>query len=90
VAVGRYATAAGAFVPFVAGISEMPYGTFLAYDVPAIAIWATGLALVGYYFGRNLDTVERILLRFGYIMLAVLIALVIGQFLWRRFRPRET
>lgn len=88
VAVGRYATVAGAFVPFVAGMSEMPYGTFLAYDVPAIAVWATGITLVGYYFGRNIDTVERILSRFGYAMLAVLILLIVGQFLWRRFRKR--
>ena len=88
VAIGRYATAAGAFVPFVAGMSEMPYQTFLAYDVPAIAVWATGITLVGYYFGRNLDTVERILSRFGYAMLAVLILLIIGQILWKRLRKK--
>jgi undecaprenyl-diphosphatase len=86
VAIGRYATAAGAFVPFVAGMSEMPYATFLAYDVPAIAIWATGITLVGYYFGRNIDTVERIVSRFGFIMLGVLVALVVGQILWKRLR----
>ena len=79
VAIGRYATAAGSFVPFVAGMSEMPYQTFLAYDVPAIAVWATGITLVGYYFGRNLDTVERILSRFGYAMLGVLVVLIAGQ-----------
>jgi membrane-associated protein len=90
VAVGRYATAAGAFVPFVAGMSEMPYQTFLAYDVPAIAVWATGITLVGFYFGRNLDTVERILSRFGYSALALLVALIVGQFLWTRLRKKPT
>jgi len=88
VALGRYATAAGAFVPFIAGMSQMSYGTFLAYDVPAIGIWATGITLVGYYFGRNLDTVERILSRFGYVMLGVLIVFIAGQILWKRFRKR--
>ena len=88
VAIGRYATAAGSFVPFVAGMSEMPYQTFLAYDVPAIAVWATGITLVGYYFGRNLDTVERILSRFGYAMLGVLVVLIAGQFLWKRLRTK--
>src|SRR5207237_8811058 len=89
-AVGRYATAAGSFVPFVAGMSEMPYQTFLAYDVPAIAVWATGITLVGYYFGRNLDTVERILSRFGYAMLIVLIVLMVGQLLWKRLRKKPS
>jgi undecaprenyl-diphosphatase len=90
VALGRYATAAGAFVPFVAGMSEMPYGTFLAYDAPAIAVWATGITLVGYYFGRNLDTVEKILSRFGYAMLGVLVAFIVGQILWKRFHKRSS
>ena len=69
-------------------MSEMPYQTFLAYDVPAIAVWATGITLVGYYFGRNLDTVERILSRFGYAMLGVLVVLIAGQFLWKRLRTK--
>ena len=89
VAVGRYATAAGAFVPFVAGMARMEYRRFLVYDVPAIVIWASGITLVGYYFGRNLDTVDRILSRFGYAVLGVLIVLIAGQFLWKRFRRSE-
>ena len=89
VALGRYATAAGSFVPFIAGISKMPFGTFLAYDIPAISIWASGITLVGYYFGRNLDTVERILSQFGYSMLAVLIVFFVGQFVWKRVRDRR-
>ena len=36
VAIGRYATAAGAFVPFVAGMSRMDYRRFLMFDIPAI------------------------------------------------------
>jgi len=89
VAVGRYATAAGAFVPFVAGMARMPYRRFLAYDVPAIVVWASGITLVGYYFGRNLETVDRILSRFGYAVLGVLIVLIAGQFLWNRIRRSE-
>ncbi|MGZ4105028.1 MAG: DedA family protein, partial [Actinomycetota bacterium] len=89
VAIGRYATAAGAFVPFIAGISHMPYGTFLAYDVPAIVVWAIGITLVGYYFGRNLDTVEKILSRFGYVVLGILIVFIVGQIVVRRLRARR-
>lgn len=90
VAIGRYATAAGAFVPFVAGISHMPYGTFLAYDVPAVIVWAIGITLVGYFFGRNLDTVEKILSRFGYIVLGVLVAFIVGGLIAKRVRARRS
>ena len=88
VAIGRFATAAGAFIPFVAGVARMPYRRFLAFDIPAIVVWAGGIAAVGYAFGSNLDRVQRLLSRFGLIALAVLVLVVGGRELIRRRRGR--
>jgi undecaprenyl-diphosphatase len=88
VAIGRYATAAGAFIPFTAGLGGMPYRRFLLWDVPAIALWATGITMFGYAFGRRLDVVDRVLSRFGYVMLGVLIGFLGGRWLWKRYRRR--
>ena len=79
VAVGRFATAAGAFIPFVAGIGRMPYPRFLAYDIPAITVWAVGITLIGYVFGSNLALVDRILRRFGIGMLIVLVLILVAR-----------
>src|SRR5919107_820012 len=38
----------------VAGMSRMPWGTFLFYSVLSGAVWATAVVLVGYFFGQNL------------------------------------
>jgi membrane protein DedA with SNARE-associated domain len=84
VAVGRFATAAGAFIPFVAGVARMPYGRFLAVDAPAIIVWASGIATVGYVFGSNLDRVQRFLSRFGLITLGLLVLFIGGRALVRR------
>jgi undecaprenyl-diphosphatase len=89
VAVGRYATAAGAFIPFSAGVGRMPYRRFLLYDVPAIAIWATGITLFGYVFGRNLPFVDKVLSRFGWIALGVLVGYFGGRYAWKRWRQRK-
>lgn len=89
VAVGRYATAAGAFVPFTAGIGKMRYRRFLLWDVPAIAVWATGITIFGYAFGRKLDFVDRMLSRFGYIVLALFVGFFAGRWLWKRYRERR-
>jgi membrane-associated protein len=86
VALGRYATAAGAFVPFAAGLSRMRYGRFLAFDVPAIAVWATGITLLGYAFESELGLIDRVLSRFGWAMLGLLVATVGGRLLWKRLR----
>jgi membrane-associated protein len=89
VAIGRYATAAGAFIPFTAGVARMPYRRFLLFDVPAIIIWATGISVFGYLFGENLDFIDKVLSRFGYIMLGLVVVFFGGRFLWRRWRGQQ-
>jgi undecaprenyl-diphosphatase len=86
VALGRYATAAGAFIPFIAGAGRMPYRRFLLFDIPAIAIWAAGITVLGYFFGSELDTIERALSRFGWIAFGLLVAFIA----WRAWRSRRT
>jgi len=89
--IGRYATAIGAFVPFTAGMGRMSYGRFLAFDIPAIVIWATGISIFGYFFGRNLSFVDKVLSRFGYVVLAIALGYFLGRLLWKRFRtPKPT
>ncbi len=40
------------FAPVVAGIAQMRYRTFLAYNVFGGIGWVTGLSLLGYYLGE--------------------------------------
>jgi membrane protein DedA with SNARE-associated domain len=89
VAIGRYATAAGAFVPFVAGMARMRYRRFLAFDVPAIAIWAAGITLFGYYFNEQLDFVDRVLSRFGLVILLLLVLFIGGRIAFKRISERR-
>jgi membrane protein DedA with SNARE-associated domain len=83
VAFGRYATAAGAFIPFSAGVGRMPYRRFLQFDVPAIVVWAAAISIFGFSFGQHLDFVDKVLSRFGYGVLALFILIFGGRFAWR-------
>lgn len=61
------------FAPFVAGISNMNYSRFIAYNVVGGIVWVTGLTLAGYFLGefdiiRN--NFEKVI--FGIIILSVL------------------
>jgi membrane-associated protein len=90
VAIGRYATAAGAFIPFTAGVAEMPYPRFLLFDVPAILVWAVAISVFGYVFGQNLDFVDKVISRFGYAVLGLVVVIFLGRFLWKRWRDRQS
>jgi len=61
------------FAPFVAGISNMNYSRFIAYNVVGGIVWVTGLTLAGYFLGefdiiRN--NFEKVI--FGIILLSIL------------------
>jgi membrane-associated protein len=89
VAIGRYATAAGAFIPFTAGVANMPYRRFIAFDAPAIVVWATGISIFGFAFGKNLAFIDKVLSRFGLIVLGVLAVIFLGRWLWKHQRERR-
>jgi len=90
--IGRYVSVAGTFLPFVAGMSRMPYARFLAFDVPSVTLWAVGVSLLGYFLNSQLDSIDRILSRFGWGLLGLAVLFFGGRFVYRRFiarRPNE-
>ena len=82
IVIGRFVTGAAGLVPFAAGASGVPAGTFYLFTVPAISVWATTITLVGLVVGDNLETIDRVLGRIGLAGLALLVAIV-GLWLWR-------
>ncbi len=42
------------FAPVVAGIGEMKYSSFLAYNLIGAVLWAIGLTLAGYFIGGQI------------------------------------
>jgi membrane-associated protein len=40
------------FIPIVAGMTEMPYGKYLFYNMMGAIIWCAGITLLGYYLGE--------------------------------------
>jgi membrane-associated protein len=86
--IGRYATVAGVFVPFVAGMAEMPYGKFLLVDIVGVTLWATGVTLLGYFLNSQVDLVDQILSQFGWAVLGLVVIFFLGRFFWNRHREK--
>lgn len=52
VLIGRFMPFIRTFTPFVAGMSEMPYGRFVAFSVSGTFLWVGTLVPAGYYLGQ--------------------------------------
>ncbi len=50
------------FAPILAGVGNMPYASFLFYNIFGGAIWAIGVPLLGYYLGRVIPDIDRYLI----------------------------
>lgn len=61
------------FAPFVAGIGNMRYAHFAAYNVVGGAVWVTAFTLAGFYFG-NVPVVKR---NFHFVIVAIIVISII-------------
>jgi len=56
------------FAPFVAGVGEMSYGRFLAYNVVGGLVWTAGFTFLGYFFG-NIPIVRE---NFSFVVVGII------------------
>ncbi|MFL5562788.1 MAG: DedA family protein [Gemmatimonadaceae bacterium] len=86
--IGRFIALLRSWAAALAGVGEMPYGTFSLYNALGGIAWATVFGVLGYVFGHNMPLLERYIARFS-IGLLVLVAGGVALFLWRRRRTAD-
>lgn len=76
------------FVAMSAGIIHLSYRRFLAFEVLAAFLWNTAYCLIGYFIAVEIDQLQQIIERAGWLMLGVFVVLsIIWQ--WWRYRKRS-
>ena len=73
IVMGRFVPIVRTFVPFLAGVAQMPYRTFFLYNVIGGVAWISSLTYAGYLFG-NLPWVKKnlSLIVIGIVIVSVL------------------
>jgi membrane-associated protein len=74
------------FAPIVAGIGNMHYRTFVAFNVIGGLLWAVGLTLLGYFLGQTIPDVDKYLLP----IIAVIVVVSVLPPLIHALRDKET
>ena len=75
--IARFVPIVRTFAPFVAGIGNMKYSTFISYNIVGGFIWVTTLVFAGYFFG-NLPIVKE---NFEYAIYIIIFASLLPMIL---------
>ncbi len=80
----RYIPIVRTFAPVVAGVGEMPYRTFLAYNIAGGIVWCLSIGLAGYFLGTSVTNIDK-------YILPIVIGIFVLSFLpvIRQFFPRR-
>ena len=61
VVLARFIPIVRTFAPIIAGIANMRYRTFLAYNITGGFLWAAGLTFIGFFLGERVPIIEHYL-----------------------------
>jgi membrane-associated protein len=89
VAISRFLPVFHSLVPLVVGSSAMRYRTFIAWTVPACAIWALIYISVGSFAAGSYRNLEGQLRWAGLIFLGIIVVALVILFLIRRALARS-
>ncbi|MFO1309661.1 MAG: DedA family protein [Burkholderiales bacterium] len=87
IVIGRFVPIIRTFAPFLAGVAQMPYPKFLAYNVAGGLLWIASLVYAGYLFG-NIPWVKDNLTFIVIGIVVVSLIPAISTFLAERRRAR--
>jgi membrane-associated protein len=81
----RFLPAVRTVAPIMAGIGGMRYRVFALYNAIGALLWACGLTLLGYFFGRTIPNADKYLVP---IVLAIIILSILPT-IWQIIRERR-
>ena len=86
IVIARFVPILRTFVPFIAGVAQMPYRRFVTYNVIGGAAWVSSMLLIGHFIGQTplASNLHRVIIVVVFISL---IPLMVGAFKqWRNSR----
>jgi membrane protein DedA with SNARE-associated domain len=89
VAISRFLPVFHSLVPLVVGTSPMRYRTFIAWTVPACAVWATIYISLGAFAAKSYLDLEGRLQWAGYIFLGIIVVALVGIYFIRKALVRN-
>jgi membrane protein DedA with SNARE-associated domain len=89
VLVARFITGFRVFTALFAGATGMLWRKFLIFNMLGAVLWAVVITLLGYFFGKSWDLLERYIKGAGWALIGALATAVIVYHIIKRIRSRR-
>jgi membrane-associated protein len=86
IVIARFMPIVRTFAPIVAGVAEMRYRYFLAYNVIGGVLWVWSMLFTGYFLGRYIPGIDRHIE--SVILVVVFLSILPGLISWWRERKK--
>jgi membrane-associated protein len=86
IVIARFMPIVRTFAPIVAGVAEMRYRTFLAYNVIGGVLWVWSMLFTGYFLGRYIPGIDRHIE--SVILVVIFLSILPGIISWWRERKK--
>jgi len=86
--VARFIFGLRTFAALMAGAAKMPWRSFLLFNSAGAVIWAVVITLVGYFFGKSWDLLQKWVEGSGWIALIIIVIVVMIMSIRRRRQNR--
>lgn len=80
----RFIPAVRTFVPIMAGVGNMSYKKFIAYNIIGGTIWTVGLTLAGYILGRSIPNIDKYIIPIVAVIIIVSLIPAASEFIKAR------
>ncbi len=87
--IGRFVSGIRVFIPFLAGASQMKLNLFFSYTVAAVLLWTTGLGIVGFIFGANIELLKKIIDSIGWVTFAIIVIVIVVFWIYGKYQRRK-
>jgi membrane-associated protein len=84
--IARFVPIIRTFAPVVAGVGQMRYRSFLAYNVVGGVLWVWSMLFTGYFLGRWVPGIDQHIEKV--ILVVIFLSILPGSIAWLRERSR--
>ncbi len=67
----------------------MKLNLFFSYTVAAVLLWTTGLGIVGFIFGANIELLKKIIDSIGWVTFAIIVIVIVVFWIYGKYQRRK-